>query len=157
MSEVKYTVKIEMLRVIAWAVVRDSDASAILLEPITLPLDPRENDGQSISVTEDNRLNTVIKPMDVMSVIPATNTMQSWLVLQANGQDIWQPNKVRVAHAGGFFTTGVSDFAEQLAWLESERQRMEQDMEQEFGYFFQMLEGQKRRAEREARGETVFP
>lgn len=158
MSEIKYTVRTDMLRVIAWAVVREPEGNAILMEPITLSTDPRENDGLYIPVTEDEHMNQTIHPMNVVTVIPATNTMQAWLVLQANGADVsMPPNKTRVAHPAGFFTVGAANADEQLAWLESERARLESEHEEQFDWYFRHLEAMRSRAEREARGETVFP
>lgn len=158
MSEIKYTVRIDMRRVIAWAVVREQEGNAILMEPITLSLDPRENDGMYVPVTEDEHGEQTIHPMDVISVVPATNTTQAWLVLQADGQDVFMPpKKTRVAHPTGFFTQGAANADEQLAWLESERARLEAECEEQFDWYFRHLEAMKRRAEREARGETVFP
>ena len=77
MSEIKYTVRIDMLRVLAWAVVREPEGNAILMEPITLNTDPGENNGLYIRVTEDEHMNQTIRPMNVVTVIPATNTMQA--------------------------------------------------------------------------------
>ncbi len=156
MSEIKYTVRIDMLRVLAWAVVREPEGNAILMEPITLNTDPRENDGLYIRVTEDEHMNQTIYPMNVVTVIPATNTMQAWLVLQADGKDCFTPHDVRVAHPAGFFTVGA-DYDEQLAWLEKERARLEAEYEEQYDWYFMCLDDMKRRAEREATGETVLP
>ena len=158
MSEIKYTVRIDMLRVLAWAVVREHDHNAILLHPVTLSTDPRENDGLYVPVTEDGRMNSVLNPMDVTAVIPATNTTQAWLVLQADGKDCsMPPHDTRVAHPAGFFTVGAANYDEQLAWLEKERARLEAECEEQFDWYFRHLEAMRSRAEREARGETVFP
>ena len=158
MSEIKYTVRIDMLRVLAWAVVREPEGNAILMEPITLNTDPRENNGLYIQVTEDEHMNQTIRPMNVVTVIPATNTMQAWLVLQADGKDCFMPpHDTRLAHPAGFFTVGAANYDEQLAWLEKERARLEAEYEEQYDWYFNHLDAMKRRAEREARGETVFP
>ena len=45
----------------------------------------------------------------------------------------------------------------QLAWLEKERVRLEAEYEAQYDSYFNHLDAKKRHAEREARGETVFP
>jgi len=142
MSEIKYTVRIDVLHVVAWAVVREPEGNAILMEPITLNTDPRENDGLYIRVTEDEHMNQTIYPMNVVTVIPATNTTRT----SCGG----------VAHPAGFFTVGA-DYDEQLAWLEKERARLEAEYEEQYDWYFMCLDDMKRRAEREATGETGLP
>lgn len=62
MSEIKYTVRIDVLHVVAWAVVREPEGNAILLHPVTLSTDARENDGLYVPVTEDEHMNQTIHP-----------------------------------------------------------------------------------------------
>lgn len=150
-----YTVRIVTLRVIAWAMIRASESNAILLDPITLPLDPRENDGLYISVAEGDDTQS-IRPMDVINVIPATATTQVWLRLQVDRVDA-KLHERYVEHPAGFFTQDAANNHEYEAWLEKERARLEAECLDHFDWHFRTVEGMKDRAEREARGETVFP
>jgi len=144
-----YTVRIVTLRVIAWAMIRESEGNAILLDPITLPLDPRENDGLYIQVADGND-NQSLNPMDVITVIPATATTQVWLRLQCDRQDVKQFDRV-IEHPAGFFTQGAANNHEYEAWLEGQRARLEADCLDHFDWYFRTEEAIKDRKERGTR------
>lgn len=158
MADIKYTVRIDWSRVIAWAVLQEREDHGIYLQALTLSLDPRDHkwEGGYLHFTEKE---DGINERDVMTVVPATATMQAHFVLQADGKDCYMPplNNQRIDIFAGFFTQGATDHAEYVAWLESERQRLEQELEHHFGYYLRQLEAVRNRKEREARGETVFP
>ena len=141
-NSVVYTVRVDMRRVIAWAVVREYETNHILMEPITLSTDPREQWMESvyIPVTEDDNGNETIKPQDVINVIPATATSQAWFVLQADGKDCHDPRGGkrgrRIEHPAGFHTAGT-DYSE---WLEEGRMELEENCEQQFDWYFRALE-----------------
>lgn len=158
MADIKYTVRIDWSRVIAWAVLQEREDHGIYMQALTMSLDPRDHkwEGGYLHFTEKE---DGINERDVITVVPATATMQAHLVLQANGQDCYMPplNQQRVDYFAGFFTQGATDHAEYVAWLESERQRLESEIPEQFDWYFRQLEAMRNRKEREARGETVFP
>ena len=128
MSNRRYTVKVEQLRIIAWCVQRDDESGAVFMKPVTIPLNPAhamtENHGHYVQITEDENFDQKVKPWNFIDVIPATGTTQVSLVLEENGKEVWEQNgnrKRRVASELCFLTVGT-DYDD---WIEEQRKRSE--------------------------------
>src|ERR1035441_1916119 len=105
----RYTVKLEKLRVIAWCVQRSSEDGEIFISPVTLALDPQEQQagmGEYVDITRD-----LVLAHTVMSIIPAAATLQVKVVLcDKDGNPLHRPQHIcrgeRVERSLGFETVG---------------------------------------------------
>jgi hypothetical protein len=148
----RYTVKLEKLRVIAWCVQRGSEDGEIFMSPVTLALDPQEQDGgmgEYIDITRD-----AVLAHTVMSIIPAAGTLQVRAVLcDKDGKELHRTvaRGERVEHFLGYETVGSGheDVFEQ--W----RKEAEEDPEELFRWYFDDLRWLKEKANEQDDAETV--
>jgi len=150
----KYIVKLDQQRVIAWAVVRDSEEGGIQMQPVLLPMDPRDQgeslQGHYVEVTAmpDSVLEDRIKPWQVESVIPAVGTSAMFLVLcDADGKPITEARGKtgyqRVEYPIGFHTQGTdyTDLYEQ--WRKEEEEKVNHEENEDYSCFSWYLERQQ--------------
>ena len=137
---IPYTVKLRKLCVVAWCVQQDGEDGNIFMSPVTLPLDPREQDQDfywqvNITASEDDCLEQVIALHTVMSVIPASATLQVKIVLcDKDGTPLYWRDK-RVEWFLGFETIGSGYEGAFEEW----RKHAEDRPEQYFGFYFDNL------------------
>ena len=148
----RYTVKLEKLRVIAWCVQRGSEDGEIFMSPVTLALDPQEQDGgmgEYIDITRD-----AVLAHTVMSIIPAAGTLQVRAVLcDKDGKELHRTvaRGERVERFLGYETVGSGheDVFEQ--W----RKEAEENPEELFLWYFDDLRWLKEKANEQDDAETV--
>jgi len=105
-----YTVKLEQLRVIAWAVVQDGEDGGTHLEPVSLPIDPRKQGEVCGQVEVTGLFNQKIKPHTLKNVIPANGTSLMVLVLcNDKGHELYRRpgSEERIEWVLGFYTEGT--------------------------------------------------
>ena len=145
----KYKVKLEQARVIAWAVVKGGDDGDIDLMPVTIPLDPRKakTDVYDFVPVAGILSNGEIKAHEVQSLIPAAATsLMSIVLCDGNGRELHRPfGKERVDYPLGFLTSGSGHEDKFEAW----RKDAEANPEKYFSWYFDDLEWQRRKKDEE--------